>query len=787
MKKIKCALLLYSLLSVFTARSQYWEPIATMPGRVQATCVDSNFYYAAYISDHDSGKVEVARWDGSSWYKYPEIKLNGNNKITKLIVYKNELYIAGSFRNVEGLQGSLDLSSRYLVKFDGTKWDSVRYGGAIYNDPFKDNYISDLDIYNNKLYATGGGILEYDGISWKEIKSEDTILNLEVNKDTLFVVGYNKHDLNIYFLNDDSLAPTSFGTQNTYPEYKRVFFYKNKLLAIVNSYRIIMLKNPYQNKTLRIYTDAYLGHCNSSTYFNNDFFIGLHIFRNDSIIELFNKTPLFAHLTNVDSFDGKLIASGGQDFQDYQNPNIISVEPFRNAGLIEANIFVDENLNCLFDNDSISSERAFDRQIEVLPGPYYLDRNYSSDSFMFSYTFPNDTYKVIIQDTYNLYKLSPCANYTRKVTIVNGIADSAINFALNEKLSNENDISVKIVSYLGWRARSGFTEYYKLICKNTGKADHNDVWVDIKVDDKLKLESYAPPDSQFMNHLFYYIPTLRSGETKKYHFQIKVPVIIPMGDTIKLYSQIKSSLNDSDLTNNYDTLFQTIVGAVDPNDKTCFPVITTNKNLKKIEYLIRFQNVGSDTAYKVVVVDTIDTEFLPLTKIVIDEVSHPYDLDIKDNILTWTFYNILLPDSTTDEPGSHGYIKYTASVKPGLKVGDTIINRAYIYFDYQKVLPTNIAMSIIVKPDISIFEKDKPDNGITLYPNPTSGEIFIKTKNDLDIKSIKVVDILGNTIISHQINGTQEIKLSELLPGQYILILNSDQRSFVKKFIVLTK
>jgi len=73
-----------------------------------------------------------------------------------------------------------------------------------------------------------------------------------------------------------------------------------------------------------------------------------------------------------------------------------------------------------------------------------------------------------------------------------------------------------------------------------------------------------------------------------------------------------------------------------------------------LTYKIRFQNTGTDTAFNIVVLDTLSdlldvSTFVPLVS------SHPYALEIVDsNVLKYSFENIMLPDSNINEPGSHG-------------------------------------------------------------------------------------------------------------------------------------
>ena len=120
-----------------------------------------------------------------------------------------------------------------------------------------------------------------------------------------------------------------------------------------------------------------------------------------------------------------------------------------------------------------------------------------------------------------------------------------------------------------------------------------------------------------------------------------------------------------------------ITGSYDPNDKQAFPRGFTNQNIvqpgTEMDYLIRFQNTGTDTAFTVVVEDELSNDLDP-TSFEMSAASHPYSVEMESRagrtILRWTFNNILLPDSTTDEPGSNGFIRFFISPKHKFAFGN---------------------------------------------------------------------------------------------------------------------
>ncbi|SFG01196.1 DUF7619 domain-containing protein [Pontibacter chinhatensis] len=144
-----------------------------------------------------------------------------------------------------------------------------------------------------------------------------------------------------------------------------------------------------------------------------------------------------------------------------------------------------------------------------------------------------------------------------------------------------------------------------------------------------------------------------------------------------------------------------ITDSFDPNDKLVTPVGRTEENYTPtntaLKYKIRFQNTGTDVAYRVVVVDTL-SEHLDLSTLQLGAASHTHRFEVSGKgrpVLTWTFDNIMLPDSTADEPGSHGYIQFSIKPKADLPEKTAVENFANIFFDFNSPVRTNVTLNRI--------------------------------------------------------------------------------------------
>jgi uncharacterized repeat protein (TIGR01451 family) len=185
---------------------------------------------------------------------------------------------------------------------------------------------------------------------------------------------------------------------------------------------------------------------------------------------------------------------------------------------------------------------------------------------------------------------------------------------------------------------------------------------------------------------------------------------------------------------------QANIGAYDPNDKAGYPIGWDEDHLievnEAIEYKIRFQNTGTDTAFKVVILDTL-SQYLNVASLRPGVSSHPYQLDILPHaVLQFTFDNIMLPDSNVNEAASHGFVKFRIDQQTNNPLGSMIFNRAAIYFDFNEPVITNTTFHTVgekllvsVQPDLS---PDSAQPIILAYPNPTKDIARFKLPDNLN-------------------------------------------------------
>lgn len=166
-----------------------------------------------------------------------------------------------------------------------------------------------------------------------------------------------------------------------------------------------------------------------------------------------------------------------------------------------------------------------------------------------------------------------------------------------------------------------------------------------------------------------------------------------------------------------------IVNSFDPNDKHVHPEGFGKQNLVPpsidLEFTIRFQNTGSDTAYLVRIVDTLDSD-LRYSSIRFGSSSHSYEpklnTDTSGNVFVeFVFDEIDLPDSNINPTASRGFVQYMITIDSVLSEDHEVTNNADIYFDYNTPIRTNtvhviVFDSIPVGDRIPVVEKGKNTN-----------------------------------------------------------------------------
>jgi uncharacterized repeat protein (TIGR01451 family) len=218
-------------------------------------------------------------------------------------------------------------------------------------------------------------------------------------------------------------------------------------------------------------------------------------------------------------------------------------------------------------------------------------------------------------------------------------------------------------------------------------------------------------------------------------------------------------------------------GAYDPNDKQGFPRGVGAEHWIEpgtdLDYMIRFQNTGTDTAFTVVVRDTL-AEWLDPASIRTGASSHPYAFQLSGKgVLTFTFNPILLPDSATNLAGSQGFLKFKVNVRPDVPLYTLIENQAAIFFDFNAPVITNTTVHKIGKDflPVSTQKPNKTEPELEVFPNPAVDQTYVKLKGLTASQGrLELLDTQGRVVLQQNFNGDRVlIKAGKLPSGLYFL------------------
>lgn len=286
-----------------------------------------------------------------------------------------------------------------------------------------------------------------------------------------------------------------------------------------------------------------------------------------------------------------------------------------------------------------------------------------------------------------------------------------------------------------------------------------------------------------------------------------VPVTAQIGDSVSISVNITPYSGDSDTLNNYKFYTYPIINGYDPNIKSVYPqgkcVEAFVENGQKMTYTVQFQNTGNAEAINIVVVDSLNENY-DLESIHIVGKSHPVWIEIATmNTVKFHFDSILLPDSTSNEAASHGFVVFEIDPISDTLANNTLLsNKAEIYFDFNPAIVTNTCTNTIFDGDLESFvcsnpagveslESERTDE-IKLYPNPTNSLVNIRFNNEVNgLVHVDVVDLLGKRIYmnDYQKEAGQDItiELESFTRGNYLLKVSTSEMSYPMVKVMVTR
>jgi uncharacterized repeat protein (TIGR01451 family) len=497
----------------------------------------------------------------------------------------------------------------------------------------------------------------------------------------------------------------------------------------------------------------------------------------------------------------------------------------KSINCLNGHVYFDNNSNCIYDSldMDISNVTILVSNTSTLD-TVILSTDYSGN--FYSYSISDGDY-IIRPNTSDLpYTVTcPAIGYDSIIIDSSMSTYSNIDFALEcipgfdigtTGLLNLSDI-VRPANYTHLQLLAGdLAQIYNLNCSATsGKITLNYTG---PISYRFASSGSLVPDSILPNRVVWIIPNMFTHD----YFNAIQPVFYTdstamIGDLVCFTTEVTPSIGDRVPSNNTFSQCFDVRTAYDPNYKEVSPSGSVTASQDWMYYTIHFQNLGNSYAENIYVWDTIDTN-LNLNTIQVVGSSHSQFMQVHNNnrSVLFNFQNIMLQDSATNEPESHGWVQYRIKPNAGLAEGVQIHNTASILFDLNAPIVTNTVTNRICNTPSNISQSYTIAQGqsinvgthtyttsgrytdvlsningcdslvtttlqvvsgiayenplrILMYPNPANHQVLIQLEG-VPTESVSIIDMYGRKVFETDITTNKYLVNTESWSnGTYII------------------
>lgn len=416
---------------------------------------------------------------------------------------------------------------------------------------------------------------------------------------------------------------------------------------------------------------------------------------------------------------------------------------------------------------------------------------YTSQNGTYCVTVPTGTYVIhAAANNYNTCALTPTQLSVAATTVGQQYANN--NFAIYCQPGSCN-LAITITPHT--TVTPGFGAWYDVQVHNVGATIATGT-ASVFYDPNLTFNYASPAESAHnasTHTLSFTLPAMLPGDNEYYWLNFTAQQGLALNAPIFTLVNVISNCSDVNLTNNVDTVHQHVTGSWDPNNKLAyvtnyetdpaFQLISSIDANQRIEYVINFQNEGNGPAVNVVVKDLISSD-LDISSFELIGTSHDCQVTLTGSDANFKFSNIMLPAKVTDEPNSHGFIKFAINANNNLPAGHVIADDAAIYFDYNPAVVTNESEVTLLEPT-GIDEVSSVT--ATIAPNPMNQYATIRLNNNSnDGFKLRVTDVTGR-IVSEQITSNNNLlfERNSLSAGMYTYQIIQNNKAVAKGKLVI--
>ncbi|MFM1875747.1 MAG: hypothetical protein RL266_1484 [Bacteroidota bacterium] len=430
--------------------------------------------------------------------------------------------------------------------------------------------------------------------------------------------------------------------------------------------------------------------------------------------------------------------------------------------------YVDVNQNQTIDAGDVPYPYA---QVQVMPVTSYSTTQSSGN---FTGHVPSGTHTLSLASVSSF--TSTPSQHTVSFSGSGGI-DAGNDFLL-QPIAGMHDLSISLAAE---PLRQGRNRFVYVTVRNLG-AEIESGEFSVTFETGMSVTSASDPNYTVNgNTVSWNFSGLGIAQELQVALELYTPITFIVGQLVDFVGTVSDVSNDQTPQDNTFLLENQVVNSYDPNYKAVSPEGPLDETFLNgenyLNFTVHFQNTGNAEAIDVYVLDTI-SEFLDLSTFQFVTASHDRVVNmLNDRIIEFRFDNINLPDSTSNEPESHGYLSYRIKPVSSFGWGDVIRNTAYIYFDYNEPIITNTTENWI---PTGVGERDD-DLWFTVGPNPNSTGIFNVFCDGR--AEYTVYDVQGKVIASGYFSGRSDLNLTDSAVGVFILKVEGEKGTSVKKLV----
>lgn len=420
--------------------------------------------------------------------------------------------------------------------------------------------------------------------------------------------------------------------------------------------------------------------------------------------------------------DPDIVLSGGNPTQIFWNES-----PLAGSRTISGRCFWDQNASGLPESNETGLQQL---PIKVSPLPRSV---YTTSDGQFRFYVPPGDFEVTFEP-------NDCQKLTTPATLQANTIDASVDSLFFGVQYNPDSSGLR-----GWLlsspTRCDRRVEFRLILESTGCVAESGS-VTLRVNDLADFYAGFPsPQTVTADSLVWNFQDIPPGNRHEITVLFQIAGADHIGDSVRIQVLPRTTTGGVNTERTRFDYVSAITCAYDPNDKQVWPARGADNRVndgEELLYTIRFQNTGTDTAFRVVVQDRLspDLDWATLRPL---GASHPFTSSLSENgLLEFRFDNILLPDSAANQAGSQGFVSFLVRLRAGLPLNTVIGNTADIYFDLNPPIITNTVRVRRYDGMSSVDVHAEAGRSVRFYPNPFSERLHFQWNDSRDAAPVRL-------------------------------------------------